>query len=944
MEPIQENSEWLDANISLWKKGKLNPEEFLKPSSWVFCKTGKKQELNLYNSSSNYHLHSPYNIDVEARQWKGLHDFAQIECLVVYGIGLGYYYLSIVGWLRENPRRRILFIEDDPGVIRAFLSTDVSKDFLTDSQAQLIYFSQSEYERSIRDSLFRKLKISALASYEVYKREQYENLSHAIHYVRNIQQGSLAEYLLGGNAFFSNYYRNMYQLDSAYDGTAFFNRFNAIPAIICGAGPSLNKNIELLKKLKDRAIIFAGGTAMNALNACGMVPHFGCGLDPFATQFNRIVSNTAFDTPFFFTSRMNANALEMVHGPHLYLPGSKGYPITNWMDNQLGYSPSDLDEGANVINMSLSIAQKMGCKVILLVGLDLAYTDGLSYAPGIKTHSAFDPKTKLMSKGAEEELVLARDIYGKPTYSLMKWIAESSWYASFAKNHPEIQLLNCTEGGIGFKDIPHLTLDEAAQTYLTQSWDLNGLIAAGFSEKTAPTLECIHNVLEKLKESLLACRDDLIEFHKKAPEAWLEKIPVSSALLIELEEKLNSSIAYNHLLKPFDQAYLNYVSSDLAASQQSEIQASMATRFSFMLKIVMDNLFHMELAHLQKLDLEKNLNLKQKPIFLSQEVVEMPKNKKGELRQFFDNQNQFIGESSYLGDNLHGPSLFFNPSNQKMVSSSCYIEGHKQDAAYTWYKQGELWSKQFFEKGHEEGAQYTFYNGENLKSVLNFTKGQLDGPVILYYPNGAVKRSAHFKNGRREGSDSIYKANGSPLMQAEYKDDLPIGIAKVWHANGNLAKEISYPSAGIVGVIHHFDEAGKLIPVQSASYFDTVTKDSLHLKEVIAGMTGILDTLLHSTENQRSVDAQNELRDEFVILQEEMKNFQQKGNKLLQETGLVKGEEHEVIWQTPETEKALDNMLQEMVTPMQETMMKLEWELKQMVQKLQEKQKKSNDT
>ena len=87
----------------------------------------------------------------------------------------------------------------------------------------------------------------------------------------------MVEYLIQGRPYYSNFYKNLFELPKAKPASSLFSKFDKVPAIICGAGPSLEKNLPLLGTLKDRAIIFAGGTAMNALNAQGMLSTFWCG-------------------------------------------------------------------------------------------------------------------------------------------------------------------------------------------------------------------------------------------------------------------------------------------------------------------------------------------------------------------------------------------------------------------------------------------------------------------------------------------------------------------------------------------------------------------------------------------------------------------------------------------------------------------------------------------
>ena len=139
---------------------------------------------------------------------------------------------------------------------------------------------------------------------------------------------------------------------------------------------------------------------MNALNAKGVLPHFGVGIDPNFEQSTRIIMNKAFDTPFFYRSRIYFDVPKIVTGDLLYISGNAGYDVANYFDKEVGITATDLEEGCNVINFSLSIAEKMGCNPIILVGVDLAYSDNQSYAEGVTNHPIHAGKKLFRTKRA----------------------------------------------------------------------------------------------------------------------------------------------------------------------------------------------------------------------------------------------------------------------------------------------------------------------------------------------------------------------------------------------------------------------------------------------------------------------------------------------------------------------------------------------------------------
>lgn len=910
---MDHSKEQLLSNLELWEKSHDPLPEI--NSFWEFCKTGKKEQLNLRKGED--FLHSPQNIDVEVRQWVGLFDPNKTEWLVVFGVGLGYYYLGLKNWLAGNPKRHVIFIEDDPSVLHAFFETDTAEGLLKDPQAHLMYLPSEnmrvpEFEELIQKSLFRELHIAVLASYQQKKQTAYENLSFLIKFFRGIHEATTAEYLTLGKTFFKNFYHNILELDSTINGTNLIGKFKGMPAIICAAGPSLEKNIEVLKTLKDRALILAGGTAMNALNAYGFLPHFGCGIDPFSFHYSRILSNTAFETPFFFRSRMNAEGVALLQGPRIYLPGTTGYPIAEWIDEELKYSPFKIDEGSNVINTSLSIAEKLGCNPIIFVGLDLAYSDGLSYAPGITSHGILDPREQFVTKSKQDELILVKDIYGQPIYTLMKWIVESSWYASFARNFPDVKLVNCTEGGIGFQGVENIPLKTAVELYLQKPLDCEGEIASALLTPGNPTpsIADIKTVLAKLVEDLSLCAEKMTAFQAANPELWSEKLPNTP----EFEQELEKLPAYQFLLKPFDLSYQKYMSGTSSHgfdAKQSDLQELLKGRFPYLADILVQNLKYIQKAIKRKLNVEY--------------AKKMAHGIKNEEHPRQSNIVQGI------------PSMHYYPSG-KVLASICYSDGIKQGTFETYAEDGQILSSLEFNQGLPVGVHLYYYPDGMLKSRIPYVNGQLDGDLRLYYSNGILKRSCHYQMGKREGEDLLFYISSAPLLKAEYKDDKPIGTATMWYIDGPISKEVTYFTPGVIAEIKRWDPSGQPVhdPERQLDYIDTAVIESMHFQNSISGMSHGLDVLMHSLQGDFSDPVKNDLENDIQSVEEQMNHLKDLSAKLLETSGLG-SEGKEAIWKTPSHEGELHAFLQGITSPMQEAMLKLQWQLRSMIKDIEKK-------
>lgn len=453
-----------------------------------------------------------YGTPQEAQEWFNSLDLTHVPILYVYGVGNGEYYKVAKEWLKKDSQHHLVFIEDDLSIIHHLLSTELGTQIVNDPQVHFYFIHNLKESSEIFDNLYwnfvqTNMRISALNHYAKNKPEQFADVQHRIQYDASIKNALLEEYLKYGVGFYKNFYPNMMYLTGSYLGTRLFGKFHRVPAIICGAGPSLGKHVHQLANLKNKALIFAGGSAMNALNAANVQPHFGAGIDPNAEQYKRLSENTAFEVPFFYRNRMFHQAFQAIHGPRLYIPGSGGYAVPDWFDEKLGIKSEVLDEGHNVVNFCLQIAHRLGCDPIIFVGVDLAYTENLQYAPGIVTDAVLDKTRVLHTTDFDRESLTKTDINGQPVTTLWKWVAEAEWIGDFAKEHSEVRLINCTEGGLGFPNVPNELFQDIVESYFTKSFDLNGRVQGEIQNAIMPQIsyEKIVELMDEFKASLDRC-------------------------------------------------------------------------------------------------------------------------------------------------------------------------------------------------------------------------------------------------------------------------------------------------------------------------------------------------------------------------------------------------------------------------------------------------------
>ncbi len=587
------NPDIFHTNVHLWSR--INPKAAMRlqylmnPSvRFMESESGKLNLVKEVNGAERLY-HDSIDPVIEASRWFSSLDLQGSSVLYVYGIGLGYYYDAALEWLHADPLRNLIFLEDDIEILQCLLQTERGTRILSDNQALIFYFEDLKDEEKLFDELYwdfilTQMAISCLKVYGAERKERFVGLKHKIVHDAAIKNALVEEYLKFGIPFFRNFYPNMLLLAESWQGTKLYGKFQNIPAVICGAGPSLERNIGILKEYLDRALIFGGGSALNALSSRDILPHFGIGIDPNPTQQYRLSTNKAYEVPLFYRNRMHKEAFRLIHGPRLYIPGAGGYEVADWFDNRFGLNDEteSLDEGHNVVNFGLELAKYLGCNPIIFVGVDLAYTEMQSYASGIIDDTSVDKSDILNTGDFDTTAMIKEDIYGKPIYTLWKWIAESEWTGEYAKANPELTIINSTEGGLGMPGIPNIPLQEVADKYFIRDYDLRSRVDGEILQSAFDHVseESVKTTMKELSDSLhrsvehidVLIREKTDYRNKLVNEASLpSSLQSGPAALAEIE--LEEEPAYEHIIGVFNLVYSRILNKDLRYLNQGTTEA-----------------------------------------------------------------------------------------------------------------------------------------------------------------------------------------------------------------------------------------------------------------------------------------------------------------------------------------------------------------------------------
>jgi antitoxin component YwqK of YwqJK toxin-antitoxin module len=830
-------------------------------SGMEFCTT-MQGELNLRERGC-IDLYAPEGALLEANTWAKIVPLDKIDALFVYGIGLGYYYLALERWLEEDPKRRLVFIEDDPRVVRFFLHTQLATSILNHPQVMVQLYPFLRKGGDVWGALrvhgapilwpfagTPKVHVSALQAYfamrfpffHQFVGQWYMNLSHA--------RRRLSEYLPNPHPALVNYYSNLPYAAEAVPAEEMYGQFSSFPAILCGAGPSLDKQLPILWKLQDKALIMAPGSAINALTRAQIMPHVAGVIDPKHSQISRQLTSFAYNVPAFYQNRYYSRALEQWHGPRLYVEGSGNFRIAEWFQNHLKTSKGpEVIMGVSASNFLTETAGHLGCKVILMVGMDLAYTEGTHYSSGVVAHPADD---RIEHEAITEKSSRSFPVPGiteTDVLSQQVWMLEAVCMAGFKLRNPDTVFLNATEGGMAIPSIPTSAFQEAVDKYAAEQLDVQGWVHGTIQNASvkAPSSHAILQAMEEWKNSLGNCLDYLQRL-KKDLECNRQKLksgkllpygPYSGrASLWEVE--LDSQPAYQYLLQTlevvFDTAHLlrqqgidriptkkkrdakkiayaiekcAFLASHAASHIQAIDQSFQNYRHR---KAIMEQPF----AQAERLEgtiqipdyrHNKELIIDDKKAFFDPELIpktmhpqsgqqtsfeaivgRLKGKRHGQALHFYPS-GKVKAEAFYANGHLHGPSSFYSEEGM-LLARNWFINGKREGISLFLYADGNVYSILTYHDGQPEGQHDYYYSDGLLKTRENYVDGVLDGAVQLFYSNGRSKKEQHFLQGKLHGRERMWNEEGVLMLEAFYEQGRPIGLSRMWDEEGRLIREV----------------------------------------------------------------------------------------------------------------------------------------------------------
>lgn len=341
-----------------------------------------------------------------------------------------------------------------------------------------------------------------------------------------------------------NIIRNLKYLLNGYSINRLYHVLpKTFPCVIVAAGPSLNKNIDELKKIQKRACIIACDTAMKPLLSHGIVPDFFLVVDAMKPKL--LLEYPGVEkVPFVATLSVPNEIMKFHEGKKFfYYCGEtllKKAVDSGYRDRvkpvPIEEGVSSLKTGGSVATSAYALAEFMGSETIILVGQDLAFTGNKSHADG-----TFDDKMEEMDYISDFPQV--KDIHGDMVYTAPDMKAYLEWYEKEIEEHPDYKVIDATEGGALIKGTEIMTLSDAIDKYCNQEidiqWHINQIPELFEETEKEYVLDYINTLPQKAKyvlKKIKTLKDD----YKRLGDLAKKESKINEA--IKLSRKITNKI------------------------------------------------------------------------------------------------------------------------------------------------------------------------------------------------------------------------------------------------------------------------------------------------------------------------------------------------------------------------------------------------------------------
>jgi hypothetical protein len=409
-------------------------------------------QINYINKTTFKPIYNNPLEDIK-KKIKEIEKFEKYPILYFFGLGNGIFYKLI---LSNKKLEKVIVYEPDIEIIYITLNLiDLSQEI---EEGKIVLILSQDYHFSQALSVLENwsfrfyLKLYDLniltSYYASYTEEIFKTNNLNIRAIKQIiiaHGNDATDSLIG----IKHHLHNIPKMIKNYKFKHLINKKNSDIAVIVATGPSLTKQLPILKEIQDKVTIISVDASLPILEKHNIKPDIVTVLErvELTSEFFLNTSDEFMkDIIFVIASLAHEKTVNAIKGKKVIT--MRPFAFNRYFNMpEFGY----LGVGMSAANMAYELAYVMDYSMTILIGQDLAYGDKVSHAKG---HVLGEDEVKQ----TENDLYVTK--YGGDgvvrTNKIWTWFRNNFEKAIYdARN--KMLTFNCTEGGArieGAKEVP----------------------------------------------------------------------------------------------------------------------------------------------------------------------------------------------------------------------------------------------------------------------------------------------------------------------------------------------------------------------------------------------------------------------------------------------------------------------------------------------------------
>lgn len=449
-------------------------------------------------------------------------DLSIIDVVVSLGLGGAEYLVSLEEYLPK--RIFLLVVEHDLGIFKALLKEyDLSRLITSRRVSFAIGEEPFSATRQRLDNYYHIVTFANMHVIEygpsvILAPSYYDEIKRMLKETMDVAQRNIATLTDSAPLWQNNILENLPLILKSPGVMTLFQRFTGIPAIIVGAGPSLDSNVKDLKEAKGKALIVAVDTAIRTLYWNGISPDVIVSIDANEANSRDFEGIDTGDAVLVAEPLTYPRILSEFDG--MIFISSYGHPLMQWIEGIIG-EKGYLKVGGSVATTAFDLARKVGATPIIFTGLDLAYTKGRTHTKAYFMDDAyleglnrFNTLEMVYREGLKrQDTIMVEGIDGGmvPSSRMMKgWI---DWLESQINEVTRfgVTCIDATEGGARKRGTRLMRLKDAISAYCSQKLPIHEILKDAHSSYNRGDKDGLINGIDLLIREYKTVLEDIRE-------------------------------------------------------------------------------------------------------------------------------------------------------------------------------------------------------------------------------------------------------------------------------------------------------------------------------------------------------------------------------------------------------------------------------------------------